>query len=249
MSVLGKLTDEYFGKTLRDESGKFINVLGCKVTVPGNYDEEMFLDTVKDFMEILSSSTNQSISFTEEEYFQEDTDGEILQMKCSNDIYMEIDITYGYLLELWENEFPKREMNETLYKSIVTFLRFISKDVEIVFHDGVSHIMLSPIDEFYEKFVEFFEDNDYNDEKENCINELVNMFFNEFENDAHIIRNELEFYLGENYGEFVAMKIFNGSDVFQFNTFLYAKRMRQWWREIINRIEEEGVVEFFKLDE
>ena len=45
------------------------------------------------------------------------------------------------------------------------------------------------------------------------------------------------------------MKIFNGSDVFQFNTFLYAKRMRQWWREIINRIEEEGVVEFFKLDE
>ena len=34
----------------------------------------MFLDTVKDFMEILSSRTVQNINFVEEEYFDEDYD-------------------------------------------------------------------------------------------------------------------------------------------------------------------------------
>ena len=36
MNVLSKLTKEYLGDTLRDEKGKFLNIMGCKVIVHRN---------------------------------------------------------------------------------------------------------------------------------------------------------------------------------------------------------------------
>lgn len=250
MGVLKNLTDEYFEKKIRTEDGKPFNVMGCDVIIPIDYDEEMFLDTIKDFMEILSSRTVQNINFVEEEHFDEDSSGETVQMKCGNGVYLEIETTYERLSELWRKNFPKREMNEKLYESIIKFLRFISKDVEIIFYeeDGTSNILLATCDEFEDKFLDYFSKEDYDGINE-CKDELTNMFFDEFESKAHIIRSEFDYFPSESDGgEFVAMRIFNFDDVFQFNTFLYAKEMRQWWKDTLDKIEEEGVVNFFNLD-
>jgi hypothetical protein len=49
MSVLGKLTDEYFGKDARTEDGKFLEIRGFKVLVPSDFTEEVFFEALKDF--------------------------------------------------------------------------------------------------------------------------------------------------------------------------------------------------------
>ena len=50
MGVLKTLTDEYFEKTLRKEKGKFLDVWGCRVIVPEDYDEDKFIESVGDIL-------------------------------------------------------------------------------------------------------------------------------------------------------------------------------------------------------
>ena len=47
MGILKNITDEYFEKTLRNEDGKYLDVDGCKVIVPIDFDEKMFLEEVQ----------------------------------------------------------------------------------------------------------------------------------------------------------------------------------------------------------
>ncbi len=243
MGILKKITDEYFEKVLRNEDGKYLNVMGCNVIVPMYYDEEDFLDVVEEFTNTLSSYTTQNISFRTDDDINEDA----IQIECGNG-YMEIETDYNHFLKFYKNEF-KKDMNENLFNSIIKFLRHISKDVDIVFVDGKSNIMLVNEDDFYNKFLEFFSDNEYEEKKEDCLNTLVNMFFKEFESKAHIIRNEFEFSYGDNYGEQITMRLFNYSDIFQFKTLLYAKEMKQWWDDTLNEIEMDGIETFFDLKE
>jgi hypothetical protein len=75
---------------------------------------------------------------------------------------LEIETTYERLSELWRKKFSTREMNENLYKSIIKFLRFISKGVEIIFYEeeGTSNILLATCDEFRDKFLDYFSEED-----------------------------------------------------------------------------------------
>ena len=247
MNVLSKLTKEYLGDTLRDEKGKFLNIMGCKVIVPGTYNEEMFIETVENFTKVLSTYTDQHLSFTEKDYLN-DFGEDVTQIKCKNDVYMEIDITFERFLKLWNKSNKGKVMDETLYKSIITFLRYIAKDVEIVFNEGRSNILLVDEDEFYDKFLEQLNDIGYLDYKEQYLSELKNMFFKKFEKKANLTKSSFSFVYGEKYNEYAIMPLFSYTDFFQFKTFLYAKEMRQWWEDTLNKIKKKGVVAYFGLN-
>ena len=140
MGVLKKLTDEYFGDTVRIEDGKKITVHGCDVIVPVIWDEKDFLKSVENVL----SEDNISEFISEYSYRQIDKSKDTI-IECGNSYHLFIAkydeiIDEGYLTI---EEIP----NETTYNSIIKFLTYIVKDVDIDTDRNENYIRLTGEDE------------------------------------------------------------------------------------------------------
>ena len=119
MGVLKKLTDEYFGDTVRIEDGKKITVHGCDVIVPVIWDEKDFLKSVENVL----SEDNISEFISEYWYRQIDKSNDTI-IECGNSYHLFIAkydeiIDEGYLTI---EEIP----NETTYNSIIKLRDYMS---------------------------------------------------------------------------------------------------------------------------
>ena len=123
MGILKKLTDEYFGDTIRNEDGKYLYVDGCKVIVPIDFDEKMFLDKVQKTLSHMNCTFYSSE--TAKKY-----KGSV-EIECGNE-YSMLCYTYSTLSQHISKYGLRLVIDETLYDSVIKYLRHIMKDLDIV---------------------------------------------------------------------------------------------------------------------
>lgn len=232
MGVLKKLTDEYFEKTLRKEKGKFLEVFGCRVIVPPDYDEDKFIESVGDILNNTNAIFLQKSAYA---YGKLKENG-FIEAECKND--------FSLMMDDFEHTNIK-DVDKTLYDSYMKFMKHILKDVEICsINNGIDGaatcIPLADGDEVQDLIESGDEtDIDYYDGVY-ITDPLIDEFFDEFQDKAKIIRSEI---LYDNLA--VAMRAANLDGNYQIKTLLYAKEMREWWKNKINEVLEKGLSDYF----
>lgn len=234
MGVIKKLTDEYFEKTLRKEQGKFLEVFGCRVIVPADYDEDKFIESV----EYILNNTN--AIFLQKGVYAYDKlkENGFIEAVCKND--------FSLMMDDFEHT-NINDVDKTLYDSYMKFMKHILKDVEICsINDGICAVNCIPLAEGDEvqDLIENDDrtDRDYSDA--NITDPLIDEFFDEFQDKAKIIRSEILYDKLK-----VAMRVANLNDNYQIKTILYAKEMREWWKNKINEVLETGLSNYFGNEE
>ena len=230
MGVLKKLTDEYFGDTVRIEDGKKITVHGCDVIVPVIWDEKDFLKSVENVL----SEDNISEFISEYVYRRIDKSKDTI-IESGNSYYLFIAkydeiIDEGYLTI---EEIP----NETTYNSIIKFLTYIVKDVDIDNNRNENYIRLTGEDEidnalYMDDLDEFQIQNAYDD--------LITYFLEVFGKKANISQNDLHSI--QYSGTTLNLPV-------EFETLLYAREMIEWWSNTLSEIEEQGPKRYFGYDD
>lgn len=236
MGVLKKITDEYFEKTLRKEDGKFLDVFGCRVKVPADYDEDKFIEKIAEILHGTSAIFT-SIGKTEYDMLR---DKDFHEIRC-NDEFVFMMNPFG--------SFSVPKVEEKVYESYMKFMRHILKDVEICFIDdsdgGEYCILLVSGDE-----TGTLNENDDREDEEYAGTEILDPamgpFFKEFGGKAHIIRSEI---VEDSESGVVGMMTNNISGHIQIKTLIYAKEMREWWKEKVDEILDKGVAAFFEESE
>lgn len=122
MGILKKLTEEYFKETLRNEDGKFLDVDGCRVVVPSDFEERDFLKCVQRVVD-MSSCRFLNEKLPNNEY--------IIPIEYKNNWYMSMYTFEGMLLAAKRYNYDIDGINDTLYNSVIEYLKHISKDVEL----------------------------------------------------------------------------------------------------------------------
>lgn len=122
MGVLKTLTDEYFKETLRDEDGKFLDVDDFRVVVPSDFEERDFLKCVQRIVDMSPCRFyNEKLPDIEH----------IIPIEYKNNWYMLVYSFEGMLLAAKKYNYDIDGINDTLYKSVIEYLKHISKDVEL----------------------------------------------------------------------------------------------------------------------
>ena len=229
MGVLKKLTDEYFGDTVRIEDGKKITVHGCDVIVPVIWDEKDFLKSVENVL----SEDNISEFISEYWYRQIDKSNDTI-IECGNSYHLFIAkydeiIDEGYLTI---EEIP----NETTYNSIIKFLTYIVKDVDIDTDRNEDYIRLTGEGEI--DYALYGDDLD-EFQIQNAYDDLIDCFLGEFGKKADISRDDL--YLIQYRECTLNLPV-------EFKTLLYASEMIEWWNNILSAIKKQGPKKFFGYD-
>lgn len=234
MGVLKTLTDEYFDKTLRKEEGKFLDVCGCRVIVPEDYNEKKFFKKIEEIMKKTSiffckEGENQYLTFHR-------------RIKFHNNFEILIP---DFSLVKDDSEDIRLNIDETFYKSYMKFIEHIVQHIDLIKYKEKFCILLASKEETGAVYDEIFGElgflfGETEDFAEYFAPVLV-QFFNEYESKADIIRAEIE-YIGLN----IAMEIRNESAEIQFKTLLFAREMRAWWRMILKEIEKVGLDEYVK---
>lgn len=230
MGVLKKLTDEYFEKTLRKEKGKFLEVFGCRVIVPPDYDEDKFIESV----EYILNNTN--AIFLQKGIYAYDKlkENGFIEAECKND--------FSLMMDDYTNI---KNVDKTLYDSYMKFMKHILKDVEICsinngIDGAVTCISLADGDEVQD-LIENDDRTDIDDYHGVYITDpIIDEFFDEFQDKAKIIRSEILYG-----GLAVTMRAANLDGNYQIKTLLYAKEMREWWKNKINEVLEKGLSDYF----
>lgn len=129
------------------------------------------------------------------------------------------------------------------------FMKHILKDVEICsinngIDGAVTCIPLAEGDEVQD-LIENDDRTDADDYYGVYITDpLIDEFFDEFQDKAKIIRSEIL------YDDLkVAMRAANLDGNYQIKTILYAKEMREWWKNKINEVLEKGLSNYFGNEE
>ena len=229
MGILKDLTDEYFGKKVRKEDGKKITVHGCDVIVPPDWDEEDFLKSVET---VLLEDT--ITEFVSEYWYKQMDKSKNTNIECGNSYHLCIS-KYDEIIEeyLTTEEIP----NETTYNSIIKFLTYIVKDVDIDNNRNENYIRLTGEDEidnalYMDDLDEFQIQNAYDD--------LITYFLEVFGKKANISRDDL--YSIQYRGTTLNLPV-------EFETLLYAREMIEWWNNTLSAIKKQGPKRFFGYDD
>ena len=230
MGVLKKLTDEYFGDTVRIEDGKKITVHGCDVIVPVIWDEKDFLKSVENVL-----SEDDIFEFISEYVYRRIDKSKDTIIECGNSYYLFIAkydeiIDEGYLTI---EEIP----NETTYNSIIKFLTYIVKDVDIDTKRDVDYIRLTDEDEIDNAL---YGDDLDEFQMQNAFDNLIDVFLEDFGEKAEISRDDL--YSIQYRGTTLNLPV-------EFKTLLYAREMIEWWNNTLSAIEKQGPKRFFGYDD
>ena len=229
MSILKNLTKEYFGENVRKEDGKKITVHGCDVIIPPDWDEEDFLKSV----ETVLSEDNIS-EFISEYWYKQMDKSKSTNIECGNSYHLCIS-KYDEIIEeyLTTEEIP----NETTYNSIIKFLTYIVKDVDIYTKRDVDYIRLS--DEGKIDYALYGDDLD-EFQMQNAFDNLIDDFLEDFGEKAEISRDDLYSIQYRGYTLNLPVK---------FKTLLYAREMIEWWNNTLSAIEKQGPKRFFGYDD
>ena len=230
MGILKDLTDEYFGKKVRKEDGKKITVHGCDVIVPPDWDEENFLKSVET---VLLEDT--ITEFVGEFLYKHIDKSKNTTIECGNSYHLCIS-KYDEIMDeeyLTTEEIP----NETTYNSIIKFLTYIVKDVDIDNNRNENYIRLTGEDEidnalYMDDLDEFQIQNAYDD--------LITYFLEVFGKKANISQNDL--HPIQYRGTTLNLPV-------EFETLLYAREMIEWWSNTLSEIEEQGPKRYFGYDD
>lgn len=229
MGVLKKLTDEYFGDVVRNEDGKKITVHGCDVIVPPNWDEEDFLKSV----ELVLTEDNIAEFVSEYWYRQTDT-SKNTNIECGNSYHLCIS-KYDEIIDedyLTTEDIP----NETTYNSIIKFLTYIVKDVDIDTERNKDYIRLTGEGEIDDAL---FRDDLDEFEMQNAYDDLIAYFLEDFGEKANIRPDDL--YSIQYRETTLNLPI-------EFETLLYAREMIEWWNKTLSEIKKQGPKRYFGYD-
>lgn len=122
MGILKKLTEEYFKETLRNEDGKFLDVDDCRVVIPSNFEERDFLKCVQRIVD-MSPCRFYNEKLPDNEH--------VIPIEYKNNWYMSMYTFEEMLLAAKRYNYDIDGINDTLYKSVIEYLKHISKDVEL----------------------------------------------------------------------------------------------------------------------
>ena len=229
MGILKNLTKEYFGENVRKEDGKKITVHGCDVIIPPDWDEEDFLKSV----ETVLSEDNIS-EFISEYWYKQMDKSKSTNIECGNSYHLCIS-KYDEIIEeyLTTEEIP----NETTYNSIIKFLTYIVKDVDIDTKRDVDYIRLTDEDEIDDAL---YGDDLDEFQMQNAFDNLIDDFLEDFGKKAEISRDDLHSIQYRGYTLNLHVK---------FKTLLYAREMIEWWNNTLSAIEKQGPKRFFGYDD
>ena len=229
MSILKNLTKEYFGENVRKEDGKKITIHGCDVIIPPDWDEEDFLKSV----ETVLSEDNIS-EFISEYWYKQMDKSKSTNIECGNSYHLCIS-KYDEIIEeyLTIEEIP----NETTYNSIIKFLTYIVKDVDIDTDRNEDYIRLTDEDEIDDAL---YGDDLDEFQMQNAFDNLIDDFLEDFGEKAEISRDDLYSIQYRGYTLNLPVK---------FKTLLYAREMIEWWNNTLSAIEKQGPKRFFGYDD
>ena len=229
MGILKNLTKEYFGENVRKEDGKKITIHGCDVIIPPDWDEEDFLKSV----ETVLSEDNIS-EFISEYWYKQMDKSKSTNIECGNSYHLCIS-KYDEIIEeyLTIEEIP----NETTYNSIIKFLTYIVKDVDIDTDRNEDYIRLTDEDEIDDAL---YGDDLDEFQMQNAFDNLIDDFLEDFGEKAEISRDDLYSIQYRGYTLNLPVK---------FKTLLYAREMIEWWNNTLSAIEKQGPKRFFGYDD
>ena len=214
MGILKNITDEYFKKTLRNEDGKYLYVDGCKVIVPINFDEKMFLDKVQKTLSHMNCTFYSSE--TAKKY-----KGSV-EIECGNE-YSMLCYTYSTLSQNISKYELRLVIDETLYNSVIKYLRHIMKDLDIVENkiSGYTDYYIVIIDEKFfpdiDKVIKFGEDSE--------LSKLCEKFKKEFKE----IVGSGDMYITTRHGKSILLKVKDFMFSVDLNRMRHVKELREWW--------------------
>lgn len=241
MGILKKLTDEYFEKELRTEDGKFMEVMGCKVLVPVDFTEDDFFILLNEAIADYDGETIFSYYRDINDY----DDDEYEKVKCGYNNY----IVYPKL----KNADINFNVTESQYDSVKKFLKYIFEVAQIETHDYKEKLIL--VDEgtqyykFHYKFYEAGIDDNNGYIEDDCWDLLVEDFLTDFEKKADIGRGDIEYFSYNNMGSNVCINIQSPSKSLFFSALKYSREMTEWWKKVLDKIDEMGVKEYFGLED
>lgn len=218
MGILKELTDEYFEKSIRRENGKYIEIDGCKVIVPSDYDEDKFLHKLG---EIISRMIVIFVKDTEIDKF-----GEYNHIKCGNDYTMAIE-TYEYFVNI--TKIPE-DFDETMYKSLIKLLKHYMNDINIFKKNDNDYIELVN-DEDYVK-MRNSSGLDENEFKEH-ITTIISKFIGDFKETVGLEAKDI---LNMRKDSNVCIEIRNWGFGMDMTKIRYGGRMIEWWNKEIKKI-------------
>jgi len=214
MGILKNITDEYFEKTLRNEDGKYLYVDGCKVIVPINFDEKMFLDKVQKTLSHMNCTFYSSE--TAKKY------KESVEIECGNE-YSMLCYTYSTLSQNISKYGLRLVIDETLYNSVIKYLRHIMKDLDIVENNirGFTDYYIVIIDEKsfpdIDKVIKFGEDSE--------LSKLCEKFKKEFKE----IVGSGDMYITTRHNKSILLKMEDFMFSVDLNRMRHVKELREWW--------------------
>lgn len=241
MGILKKLTDEYFEKELRTEDGKYINALGCKVLVPIDFTEDDFFVLLN---EAITDYDGEAI-FSYDRDIKDYDDDEYEKVKCGHNNYL----VYPKL----KNADINFNITEKQYDSVKKFLEYIFEVAQIETHNYEEKLILvSESDQYYKFGYKFYEAgiDDNNGYIENdCWDLLMDDFLTSFEEKVDIGRGDIEYFSYNNMGSNVCINIQSPSKSLYFFALKYSREMTEWWKKVLDKIDEMGVKEYFGLED
>lgn len=228
MGILKNLTKEYFGENVRKEDGKKITIHGCDVIIPPDWDEEDFLNSVETVL--LEDNISEFVS----EYWYKQMDkSKSTNIECGNSYHLCIS-KYDEIIEeyLTIEEIP----NETTYNSIIKFLTYLVKDIDIDTKNNKDYIRLTDEDEIDDAL---YGDDLDEFQMQNAFDNLIYDFLEDFGKKADISRDDL--YSIQYRGTTLNLPV-------KFKTLLYAREMIEWWNNTLSAIKKQGPKRFFGYD-
>ena len=216
MGILKNITDEYFEKTLRNEDGKYLDVDGCKVIVPIDFDEKMFLEEVQKTL----SHMNCTFYLSNNEKKNKE---EYVSIECGNE-YSMLCYTYSTLSQNISKYGLRLVIDETLYNSVIKYLRHIMKDLDIVENKirGFTDYFIVMIDEKsfpdIDKVIKFGENSE--------LSKLCEKFTKEFKK---TVGSGSDLYITGRHGKSILLKVKDFMFSVDLNRIRRAKELREWW--------------------
>lgn len=215
MGILKNITDEYFEKTLRNEDGKYLDVDGCKVIVPIDFDKKMFLEEVQKTLSHMNCTFYSSE--TAKKY------KESVEIECGNE-YSMLCYTYSTLSQNISKYGLRLVIDETLYNSVIKYLRHIMKDLDIVENKirGFTDYYIVMIDEKsfpdIDKVIKFGENSE--------LSKLCEKFTKEFKK---TVGSGSDLYITGRHGKSILLKVKDFMFSVDLNRIRRAKELREWW--------------------
>lgn len=238
MGILKNLTDEYFGKILRKEEGKYMEVHGFKVIVPLDYDETKFLGLVDN---ILLEGDSEFVRSREK------NDG-YYHINCGNDWCLEM-YKLDDIREVIDEDVKYENLTDKQFESAIKFIEYLVCDISIDRDRFKEYLVLVDESDMYKLDSAIYDANLNEMDAQCCYDDLIDWFFEEFgdRNKANIVKEEIHYI--QYYNTSLCLRLCDSSNDIMLKTLLWARDMAKWWETCLDDIVKIGVREYFGLTE